>query len=243
MNCITEAQLITIVERQKVHCKLGVTMTTDMRTHVSTWENNCAHFHSKNSMSRTKVHEMPEGTIAHGVVSVPLVPHAFKSKFACHAKWLCRSLHALVTMLRTEASHDPAAIPLPDDLDLPGGVSPLRYPDWLALAFHALKLCVPSLHSLQVLFAACFYDLHELASGWLTDVESQEFLLSAGFLRHIARAGAALGPPAYQLPPCYQLPPDQLTLHDARSLRATNSKHLYFQLPSTVRNCCRFRRL
>jgi hypothetical protein len=27
-----------------------------------------------------------------------------------------------------------------------------------------------------------------------------------------------------------------LTLHDARSLRATNSEHLCFQLPSTVRN-------
>jgi hypothetical protein len=82
---------------------------------------------------------------------LPLVPHTF----ACHAKWLCRTLHAFVTMLRAETSHDPAAIPLPDDLNLPGGVSPLRYPDWLSLAFHALSLCVPSLHPLQVLFAAC----------------------------------------------------------------------------------------
>jgi hypothetical protein len=64
---------------------------------------------------------------------LPLVPHTFAS----HAKWLCRTLHTLVTMLVTEASHNPAAIPLPDDLDLPGGVSPLRYPDWLSLAFHA----------------------------------------------------------------------------------------------------------
>jgi hypothetical protein len=63
------------------------------------------------------------------------------------------------------------------------------------------ELCVPSLHPLQVLFPACFSDLHDLASGWLTDVESQEFLLPAGFLPPIARAGAALGPPCYQLPP------------------------------------------
>jgi hypothetical protein len=128
---------------------------------------------------------------------LPLVPHTF----ACHAKCICRTLHALVTMLRTEASHDAAAIPLPDDLDLPGGVSPLRYPDWLSLAFRALKLCVPSLYPLQVLFAACFSNLHDLASGWPNDVESQEYLLPAGFLRLLARAGAALGPPCYQLPP------------------------------------------
>jgi hypothetical protein len=161
-------------------------------------------------------------------------PHLVPHTFACHAKWFCRNLHAIITMLRTEASHDPTAIPLPDDLDLPSGVSPLRFPDWLSLAFHALKLCAPSLHPLQVLFPACFFDLHDLASGWQIDVDSQEFLLPAGFLRLIARAGAALGPP------CYQLPPDV-----ARCLlfEATYSEHLCLHLPSTVCNCCRFRRL
>jgi hypothetical protein len=67
-------------------------------------------------------------------------------------------------------------------------------------------------------------------SVWLTNVESQEFLLPAGSLRLIARAGAALS--------CHQLPPDV-----ARSFRAINSEYLCFQLPSTVRNCCHFRRL
>jgi hypothetical protein len=62
-----------------------------------------------------------------GFSLLPFVPHIF----ACHVKWLCRTVHALVTILRTEAPHNP------DDLDLPGGVSPLRYPDWLSLTFHA----------------------------------------------------------------------------------------------------------
>jgi hypothetical protein len=42
-----------------------------------------------------------------GLDLIPLVPHTF----ACHAKWLCRTLHALVKMLRTEVPHDLAAIP------------------------------------------------------------------------------------------------------------------------------------
>jgi hypothetical protein len=120
--------------------------------------------------------------------------------FACHAKWFCRTLHALVSMLHTEASHNPAAIPSPDDLDLSDGVQSLRYPDWLSLAFRALKLCVP-MHVLQACMSSCFSDLHDLASGWLTDGQSQEILLPAGFLRLTARAGTALGPPCCQLPP------------------------------------------
>jgi hypothetical protein len=51
----------------------------------------------------------------------------------------CTPLSQCCAQIVAQMSHDPAAIPLPDDLDLPGGVSPLRYPDWLTLAFHAVS--------------------------------------------------------------------------------------------------------
>jgi hypothetical protein len=67
---------------------------------------------------------------------------------ACHAKWLCRTLRALLQATTADVTQDPAEIILPDITDLPGGVGPPRQRPgslWLPLAANALKVCNTSM--------------------------------------------------------------------------------------------------
>jgi hypothetical protein len=78
-----------------------------------------------------------------GLGLLPVTEHVH----ACHAKWLCRTLRALLQSATADRVRDPAEILLPDATDLLGVVGPPRQhpgPMWLQLAANALKMCNPS---------------------------------------------------------------------------------------------------
>jgi hypothetical protein len=115
---------------------------------------------------------------------------------ACHAKWLCRTLRALLQAATAGIARNPAKIILPDATDLPGGVGPPRQgpdPTWLPLVTKALKVCNPSMPPLQTLLCAASFTPTDRALGWFTDVEGQTYLLPCGFLQLIAGTIGALG--------------------------------------------------
>jgi hypothetical protein len=149
--------------------------------------------------SRTQ-HRLPgvEPGLLHGSLReggfglLPVPEHVY----ACHAKWLCRTLRALLQAATADISRDPAKIILPDATDLPGGVGPPRQrpdPMWLLLAANALKVCNPSVPPLQILLCAAYSTPTYRALGWVTDVEGQTYLLPCGFLQLLAGAAGALG--------------------------------------------------